>query len=64
MSSYLSLDLNEKPKDHKLVGCNWIFKLNPVISRMEEKRFKARLVAKGFEGIDNNEIFSPLVKHG
>ena len=58
--------LVKKPADQKLVGCKWIYKIKKGVSEAELARYKARLVAKGFtqrEGVDFNEVFSPVVKH-
>ena len=58
--------LVQKPSKKRIVGCKWIFKFKEGIPGVEPPRFKARLVAQGFtqvEGIDYNEIFSPVVKH-
>jgi len=47
-----------------LVGSKWVFKIKLKIDETLD-RYKARLVAKGFsqlEGINFEEIFSPVVK--
>ena len=61
-----SLERNETwslvnlPKGSKAISCMWVFR------KKDGEQYKARLFAKGFaqkEGIDYNEIFSPVVKH-
>ena len=48
----------DRPNDHRLVGCRWVFKVK------RNGVYHARLVAKGFSqipGIDFTDNYSPLV---
>ena len=58
--------LVDRNKEQKPIGCKWVFKRKAGITGVEGPRFKDKLVAKGYsqkEGIDYQEIFSPVVKH-
>jgi Reverse transcriptase (RNA-dependent DNA polymerase) len=51
--------LTNLPKGCKIIGCRWVFDVK------SDGHKKARLVAQGFlqvEGIDFNELFSPVVR--
>lgn len=59
-------DVVDRPKDRKVIGCRWIFKIKPGVPGGEPKRYKGRVVSKGYsqrEGIDYQEVFSLVVRH-
>ncbi|KAE8730652.1 putative galacturonosyltransferase 6 [Hibiscus syriacus] len=57
-------DLVPLPQGRKPIGNKWVFKIKRNVDDQVE-RYRARLVVKGYaqkEGIDFNEIFSPVVR--
>ncbi|KAJ4721737.1 Retrovirus-related Pol polyprotein from transposon TNT 1-94 [Melia azedarach] len=59
-------ELTKRPRDRKIVTCKWVYKKKEGETSVEGIKYKARVVARGFtqrEGVDYNEIFSPVVRH-
>jgi len=59
-------ELSALPKGKKAIGCKWVLAKKHGFLDGDIVCYKARLIAKSYaqwEGIDYNEVFSPVVKH-
>ncbi|GJV75035.1 transposable element, partial [Tanacetum coccineum] len=60
------MGVDQPPKGKKAIRCKWVYAKKVGFPGQDDVRYKARLVAKVYaqkEGIDDNEVFSPMVKH-
>nr|GEW32659.1 retrovirus-related Pol polyprotein from transposon TNT 1-94 [Tanacetum cinerariifolium] len=66
LTTYSEAELNNLLEGKKAIGCKWVYAKKEGFHGQDDVRYKARLVGKGYahkEGIDYNEVFSPVVKH-
>ncbi|GKD78440.1 retrovirus-related pol polyprotein from transposon TNT 1-94 [Tanacetum coccineum] len=65
-TTYSETELTNLPERKKAIGCKWVYAKKEGFPSQDDVCYKERLVAKGYaqkEGIDDNEVFSPVVKH-